>query len=291
MKILKQSSPEDILFIDIETSKEQKILKEGTPLYDSWKYKILHNKDTQHFTEEQIIEEFDEKAALFAEFGKIIVITIGKIKDGVLKLKSYNNIDEVELLQFFCKDINNIVAANKKTTLCGFAIKGFDIPYLMRRCLINQVELPSLIDIGHLKPWEIPVIDLMELWKASGFSPISLINVCVALKILSPKDDIEGKDTSRVYWEEKGGLERITKYCEKDVLSCANIYSRCRYESLIKAQVSDIKEKEVGLLQKAYNTGNLSGEETSKLMKNYSKLSADEKPLADEILTIARKTK
>lgn len=291
MNALKNVNIDDIVFIDIETAQIVPELKKDMPLWDSWDYKVRRDKDTTDFSDETLIALYNQRAALHAEFAKIICISIGKIKDGVLKVKSYSQPEEKDLLIAFGKDIDNIVAANKKTVLAGHAIKVFDLPYIMRRCIVNQLAIPNIIDSSNLKPWEISHLDTAELWKGSGFAPSSLIAIAVSLGIKSPKDDIEGKDTSRVYWQEKTGLERIVTYCEKDILTVANIINRFMYLPLIEAQKSEIKEKQVGLLQKAYNTGSLNGEETSKLMKNYAKLSEEEKPLADEILTIARKTK
>jgi uncharacterized protein YprB with RNaseH-like and TPR domain len=39
------------------------------------------------------------------------------------------------------------------------------------------------------------------------------------------KDDIDGSEVGRVYWKE-GDLDRIARYCRKDVITLARVYQR-----------------------------------------------------------------
>jgi len=289
MKLLKSLDLNDVVFIDIETVAGTKRLEEGTPLWDSWQYKMRHGREP--LGDGDAAQMFAEQAALYAEFGKIVCITIGKIKDDVLKLKSFADHNEAKLLKDFCSTLNNIIAANKKTVLCGHAIKGFDLPWIMRRCIVNQIELPSLIDTAHLKPWETSSIDTMDLWKGTGFNGGSLIAIAVALGLHNPKDDIEGFQTTDVYYNEAAGLERITTYCEKDVLTVANIVRKCRYEPIVSAEFSELKEKRVGVLERIYNTETITKADESEIVKNINSLSAEEQPIAEELMSIVKTKK
>lgn len=49
----------------------------------------------------------------------------------------------------------------------------------------------------------------------------------------SPKEDIEGSMVRKVYYEEDD-LEGIVKYCERDVVSVAQVFLRLRNEDLSK---------------------------------------------------------
>lgn len=294
MYALKQVDLNNVVFIDIETAQLVKPLQPNTPLYDSWEYKMIHSREGKSNPEGlNIIEQFNTDAPLHPEFAKVVCITIGKIKEGVLKLKSFYNHSEKQLLIEFTTALNNITAANKKTVLCGHAIKGFDIPFIMRRCIINQIPLPTLIDIGHLKPWEQTTLDTYELWKAGGFNAGSLINIAVALDLKNPKDDIEGHDVSGVYYaggEGQEALERIKTYCEKDVLTVANIVMRMRYEDLVDCEITtEIKEKKVGLLERAFNTKTLAKEDEKQIVNTLKTLSAGEEIKAKEILDVCIK--
>jgi len=53
------------------------------------------------------------------------------------------------------------------------------------------------------------------------------------LGIPSPKDDISGGQVGDVYWKEKN-LKRISVYCEKDVVTVANIILRFKGLPLLK---------------------------------------------------------
>lgn len=289
MKILKQIDINDVVFIDIETVKAEKQLIQGTPLWEAWQYKNKSGRDP--IGANDIVKSFDEQASLYAEFGKIVCITIGKVKGETLKLKSYAVDDEKQLLSDFAAALEGIVAANKKTILCGHAIKGFDIPWIVRRCIVHQVELPNILDLNHLKPWEMTsILDTMEIWKGGAFNGASLIAIAVALGIANPKDELEGSETSTTYYNEQYGLGKIQAYCEKDVATVAQIFRKCRYEPLLEVELGEIKVKQVGVLNKVFNKGAMAPAEEKEIVANYNKLEADEKVIAKEILE-AVKTK
>lgn len=286
MKILKQLNLDDVLFFDIETVNQVKQLNEGTPLWHSWMYKNKYGREP--LNAEDPIKSYDENAALFPEYAKIACITIGKIKDGVLKLKSYCGEDESALLKNFCKALTDICAANKKTLLSGWAIKGFDLPWIVRRCIVNQIDIPNIIDTGDKKPWEIPHVDLMEFWKGSAFNGTSLIAAAIALGLADPKDELHGYQTTTTYYNDPDGLAKIAAYCEKDVLCVANILLKCRQEPIIKAEVGDIKVKQVGVLNRAFNSGELSAADEKEIVKNLNDLPEDEKEIGKEILNVIK---
>lgn len=294
MKILRNLDLNNVVFIDIETVPIVEQLQEDTPLLNSWDYKVRHNRENEKF-EGTLNESYIKNAALYAEFAKIVCITIGKVKDGMLKLKSYigdpdqDVSQETDLLATFCEDLTKITSANKYTCLAGHAIKGFDIPFIMRRCLVNQVELPSLIDVGHLKPWELTAIDTMDLWKGTGFRSASLLNICTALGIISPKDEMEGQDTYTYYYHHEDGIELIRKYCEKDVLTVANVIRCCRYEPLLKVEKSYINVEKVGLVEKVFN--GKTAKDKQQLVKQISILPMEEQIAAKVILDTVTNTK
>lgn len=289
MKLLKTIDLNDLVFIDIETVRLTDSLEKDSDLYKSWEYKLRYTKENEDIENKPLEISYKQKAALYAEFGKIICITIGKIQDDKIKIKSFYSSDEKELLLGFSKAVDAILSSNKKAILCGHAIKGFDVPYIMRRCLINRVDVPSLVDTSTAKPWDLPLLDINELWKGSGFYGASLLNITTAFGIIpSSKVDMDGSETSDVYYSEKEeGLERIKDYCERDVIAVANLVRVIRNEDLVDRDDSDMKIKKVGPLERTFNTKKLTKEDEKVLTKRYKDIPDEHKKAAKDILDVA----
>ncbi len=173
---------------------------------------------------------YPEKAGIFAEFGKIVCISVGivirdpKTNQLVVRLKSYADDDEAALLKDFSELLNQYYKNPNKHYLCGHNVREFDVPYMCRRLLINQLPLPTLLNIAGKKPWETKyMLDTLELWKFGDYKNYTALKLLMAVFDLpSPKDDIDGSEVGRVYWEEKD-LDRIARYCEKDVLAVVQL--------------------------------------------------------------------
>jgi hypothetical protein len=286
MKILKDLDLNNVVFIDIETVAVVPKLLPNTPLYESWAYKVKYNKEKIEAGEKTYEQMYEEQAQLYPEFAKIVCITIGKIVNGILKLKSYSDHDETVLLKAFNKDMNNMLAANKGIRLCGHFIVGFDIPFILTRCMICQVEPCSLVDIAAQKPWEVTAIDTQTLWKATSIRSASLINIAVALGLDSPKDEMYGYETTKVYYENPEGLARITKYCEKDVLTTANIVRKCRFEEIVSAETSEIKVEKVGTMQTIYNSKKITAAQEKEIIKTLEGMTGEDLNAANTILKV-----
>ncbi|MDH3246341.1 MAG: ribonuclease H-like domain-containing protein, partial [Saprospiraceae bacterium] len=120
---------------------------------------------------------------------------------------------------------------------CGHNIKEFDIPYLCRRMIINSVGLPPMLKLSGKKPWEAKhLIDTMELWKFGDVKNYTSLDLLAAvLEVDTPKDDIDGSQVGPIFWKE-GDLQRIVSYCEKDVLTVAQILLRLKGLPLLTEQ-------------------------------------------------------
>ena len=236
-------SLENILFIDIET----------VPLFPSWAEVPAHwqelwkkKADTLKRNEDETAADIYGRAGIYAEFGKIICISLGFLSysDGQerFRMKSFAGDDEKQLLEEFAELLRK--RFNRDVfRLCGHNVKEFDIPFIARRMIINSVRLPALLDIAGKKPWEIPHLDTMEMWKFGDFkSYTSLTLLASALGIPTPKDDINGSQVYSVYYEEKN-LPRIVTYCQKDVFTVAQILRRFRNEPLLEPDAVLISER------------------------------------------------
>lgn len=223
---------EDILFLDIETvpqyAEYTQAPKEFKEFWDKKSQKIGNDSQTP--------EELFQRAGIYAEFGKIICISAGLIVNKgdqqFFRIKSFANVDERILLTEFA-DMLDKFSSKQQATLCAHNGKEFDFPYIARRMLINGIKLPALLDVAGKKPWEVKFLDTMELWKFGDFKHYTSLNLLAyVFNVPTPKDDIDGSMVADVYYKEKD-LDRIVKYCEKDVLTVAQLFLRYRNQPII----------------------------------------------------------
>lgn len=216
----------DVLFLDVETAPVvHKYSQLDTTMRNMWDSKF-------RFQKEESPEEGYKKAGIYAEFAKIICISVGILTEDKFRVKSFYGDDEKKILTDFAALLNKHYN-NKDKMLCAHNGKEFDFPFMARRMLINGVKLPKLLNIAGKKPWEIHHLDTMELWKFGDYKSYTSLNLLAAIfNIPTPKDDIDGSDVARVYWEEKN-IERIVTYCQKDVLTVAQLLLRFLNQPLI----------------------------------------------------------
>ena len=282
MKILKKYNVEDFIFIDIETACGHREITEDLSLYDAWYYDN-HKKNL----DDNLIDLYYKEASLYAEYGKIVCITIGVIRKGKIFIKSFFDDNEKELLHNFNETVSTLI--NHKTWLVGHAITGFDVPFIMKRCVINEVSVHDLFDVSNLKPWEVKFFDTMTLWKGTGWKNSSLISITSALGLPSPKDEISGKDVSREYWT--GNSDKIVRYCEKDVKSVINIILKFRGDNLSDYTLNVNKENDTkdvkttkSILTHLFEGGKYTPEMRKKLNEFLKKQTPANKKRAIEIL-------
>jgi DNA polymerase elongation subunit (family B) len=232
--MLKKVQLDKVLFLDIETVPQvyqfQDLDEKPKELFEM-KTRFMQNDEKSFET------LYNERGGIYAEFGKIVCISVGFIhstnQGKQLRMKSFYHDDEETLL----KQFKNLLDENYNSPyhiLCGHNAKEFDFPYICRRMLINGIELPETLNIAGKKPWEIAHLDTMELWKFGDFKAYtSLALLCHVFNIPTPKDDISGADVARVYFEDKD-LERIKVYCEKDVVALIQLFLRMRGDALVE---------------------------------------------------------
>jgi len=222
-----------VLFLDIETVPETYRFSDVDPATAH----LFELKNMRYKTDDKTFAQvYDEKAGIYAEFGKIVCISVGFVRSTAtgrqIHIKSYFHDDEETLLRQFIRLLeDNYNTINHR--LCGHNSKEFDIPFLCRRILINGLKLPNVLNLAGKKPWEIQHLDTMELWKFGDYKAYtSLALLCNIFKIPTPKDDISGADVARVYYEEED-LPRIARYCEKDVVALIQLFLRMNGEDMI----------------------------------------------------------
>ena len=225
-----------ILFLDIETVSQKKSYDQlSERMQKLWSHKAEQlNRDNTELTPADIYD----RAGIYAEFGKIVCISVGFFNEQRFRLKSFYGHDEKALLNDFANMLNRYYSA-PDAQLCAHNGKEFDFPYIARRMLVNGIQIPKILQVAGKKPWETNFIDTMELWKFGDYkSYTSLDLLCAILDIPTPKDDINGSEVGRVYWQEND-IERIKTSCQKDVLAIAQLMRRYNYMSLIPEDCVD----------------------------------------------------
>jgi 3'-5' exonuclease len=216
---MSQNDIEKILFLDIETVPvvyNYSDLPEAAR--EMWNKKWQFNKDVTP-------EQQYAKAGIYAEFAKVVCIGLGYYTQGKFNLKTIASDDEKEILSEF-SGLLNLHFNTDKHLLCAHNGKEFDFPFLCRRYIINRLPLPKPLQIQGRKPWEVNLMDTMEMWKFGDYKNLTSLNLLAyVLGIPSPKDDMDGSMVGKTYYEEQN-LARIEAYCKKDVVTLAKVYSR-----------------------------------------------------------------
>ncbi len=232
--MLQKIDLEHILFLDIETVPEESKYSR----LDETKKELWDHKSQYRRAEDVSAEEYYENAGIWAEFGKIICISAGyfhfKGSQRQFRVTSFHG-EEKTLLQEF----NQLLEAHfrhPKYLLCAHNGKEFDFPYMARRMIILGIPVPNKLNLFGKKPWEVPHLDTMELWKFGDYKHYTSLKLMAnILGIPSPKEDIDGSMVRQVYYEEKD-LDRIILYCERDVITVAQVFLRLRNDPLMEDQ-------------------------------------------------------
>jgi uncharacterized protein YprB with RNaseH-like and TPR domain len=231
-----------VLFLDIETVPEFKTFQDLDQVKQKlWEQKSAYKRRFEAKDDKEITaEDYYKNAGIWAEFGKIICISVGYFNFSVhedeyeFRIKSFYGDEEMDILIEFANLLNTYFNSPRQL-ICGHNIKEFDIPYMARRLLIKGIQLPKILNLFGKKPWEVPHLDTLELWKFGDYKHFTYLKLLTEiLGIDSPKDDIDGSQVREVYYEEND-LDRIVKYCEKDVIAVAQVLLRLTGRDLLES--------------------------------------------------------
>ncbi len=230
-------SVENLFFIDIETVS---CCEKYELLTDDWK-ELWTEKISKALPIDTTPEEYyPKRAGIMAEFAKVVCISFGYIKKQngkmQLRIKSIYSENETEILEKFIDTVCQLQENNNKWCFTGHNIKEFDIPFLCRRILVNNISIPDCFNFQAMKPWDVPVMDTLHLWRFGDYKHYTSLKLLAAtLGIPSPKNDIDGSKVGEVYWSEND-LPRIALYCQKDVATVANIILRFKNLPLLSEE-------------------------------------------------------
>ncbi|MCK0130226.1 3'-5' exonuclease [Flavobacteriaceae bacterium F08102] len=226
----------NILFLDIETVPEFATFDE----LSEEKRKLFEQKTAYKRGEDCSVKDQYDQAGIWAEFGKIICISVGYFahltKKRMFRLKSFYGDERKILLDF--KFLLDGFFNKQVHVLCAHNGKEFDFPYIARRMIIHTISLPDKLNLFGKKPWEVPHLDTLELWKFGDYKQYTSLKLLThILGIPSPKQDIDGSQVADVYYKEQA-LERIVQYCERDTVAVAQLV--LRYNQLPLLQNNEI---------------------------------------------------
>lgn len=231
--MLKEIDLRNVLVIDIETVPG---FASFDHLDETWK-ELWSRKMHYHIKDEVTASDIYERAGIYSEFGKIICISAGCFVPNndrySFRLKSFFGDDEKEILKGFSEMLNKNYTGESHY-IAAHNGKEFDYPYIARRCLINGLQIPDMLNNSAKKPWEVRLLDTMEMWKFGDYKNYTSLNLLAAVfGIHSPKDDMDGSKVGTVYWTDKN-VVRIKTYCEKDIVTVAQILLKFKGMELLK---------------------------------------------------------
>lgn len=238
--MLENIKVEDVMFLDIETVPQAPSYALLTPSMQN----LWDKKSKQFRSADQSAGDVYERAGIYSEFGNIICISVGLIREKnpyIFRLKSFYGKDEKALLTEFSGMLTKFTRTNREAVLCAHNGKEFDFPYIARRMIINELVIPEILDNAGKKPWEIKLLDTMDLWKFGDYKNYTSLDLLTSiLGIPTPKDDIDGSMVAGIFYNDDD-LQRIVHYCEKDVLAIARVLLRFMH----LPQISDDKIESV----------------------------------------------
>jgi hypothetical protein len=278
MKVLQNIKTDLIVAIDIETVRladKFEELDEGTQ--SAWEYKNKFEGEIPDY--DKLCELWEKNSALYAEFSKICAVSISFLHEGLLYCREFFGKDEKAILEQLAISLNNMQVKNTAYRLVGHASKYFDYPSLCKRYIINELDIPNVLDTTALKPWEGMNLCTNELWKVGGTGAgSSLQALCNALQIPTSKTDLVGDEVGRAYF--KGELARIGRYCSQDSVATFNIIRKFKKEDIfyfdfVNFVSVDVDNKntekevveELPLLQRIFTTKDLSKDDKEELLQ------------------------
>jgi predicted PolB exonuclease-like 3'-5' exonuclease len=266
MKLLRDIPTKHFVAIDIETVRIVEKYEDLSPEWKSaWEYKNKQSGEVPFF--EELADSWEKTASLYAEFSKICAVSlVFMVSEEKIKYKEIKGEDEVAILTELRVYLQRMAengkpkegefgVSGKEYRLVGHASKYFDFPFLCKRYIINSIQIPTLLDTAHLKPWDSRnICTNQDIWKMGGSGAgSSLQALCTVLQIPTSKNDLVGDEVGKAYYN--GELQRIATYCTQDTIATFNVIRRIKGEKVfsfdevlpVKELVQKVEEEEIVL--------------------------------------------
>jgi hypothetical protein len=222
---IKRINEEKVLFFDLEVVRKNKELDINSKEFELFQKKTRNKETNELLPDNEVVEQYNKRAALKMCYTKIVSIGVGFIKEGEVHIKALEG-DEESILKQFC------AIANSFDYICGANILAYDLPMVavngMRYFDVTESLVDRFLTSGK-KPWNLDrCLDLMDIFKGTHYANTSVDEMCYHFDIESPKTDLDGSMVSEEYWT--NGIEKINKYVKQDVFANINIFKKMRFE-------------------------------------------------------------
>jgi hypothetical protein len=255
--------------MDIEDVRRSKELDINSREFELFRKKTRDRETDKYLPDNEVILEYQKKAALKMCYTKIVCIGVGFIKDGQVHIKSLEGTEE-EVIKQFCTIAQNF------DYMCFSNGIAFDLPMVINngyRYFDVCEVLPDRFITSGKKQWNLDrLIDLQEVFKGTHYYASSLDEMCYHFDLPSPKSDLDGSQVSDEYWN--NGIEKISKYVKQDVFACVNLFKKMRFEQPFEAFIDKNENttvepfvEELPLLQRIYTAKDLSKENKEELLQ------------------------
>jgi len=207
----------------------EELKKNNKPLFDSWsnlsKTKYGFDMNVTHSIAGTMTDEtpicaqkiYEDNAPNYPEYSRIIAITYAKVfvEDNKPKSNIMNFFGEEEhrILEQFMEVLYQLSSDGVQSTpkyfpmLCGHNIINHDIPFLIKRFIINKNKfeikkgLPLILKkCLSAKPWESDIVDTVNVWKFNGYDYISLMLIADFMGLKKTVDLLPNNELSKYYW-------------------------------------------------------------------------------------------
>lgn len=224
-----------LIYCDIETVPMERNYQDLPDKFKAmWRDKKLKNPDFED-VDDNLANSWQEEAALYPEYGKIVCIVIGLYaRTGEFKTYRINWTlgGEKEVIEKFNELLDHDALSSKK--LIAHNGKGFDYPWIIKRALYNNAKIHPQLHIYGKKPWEMELMDSAEIWKMGAYGgpqAATLDSIATCFGLPSPKEEMSGKHVWKFFYNEDGsvseeGIKQIDKYCTNDVISLAQVIAK-----------------------------------------------------------------
>lgn len=230
------------LFFDIETVPEYKSFQdffEANPkkaeIWVSKQHKMIIEKYPE-FAGADPADTYWERAALYAEFNRIVAITLGAHGSRTApQTNTFYGTDEKSIVEKAIKMIDTLVnpVTRSNTRLWGYYSNRFDVPQLYKKVLMYKLQLPLCFNFYSLKPWETQCKDVYDIWNVMQSERIGSLDLLTSLfNLESPKEDMDGSMVKYSYYHDNDVI-KIAEYCNRDVIGTINVLrSMCALEEI-----------------------------------------------------------
>lgn len=285
---IKKVNQERILFMDIEDVRRSKELDINSREFELFRKKT-RNRDTDEFLpNDEVVLNYQKKAALKMCYTKIVCIGVGFIKEGEVHIKSLEGTEE-EVIKQFCSIATNF------DYMCFSNGIAFDLPMVINngyRYFDVCEILPDRFITSGKKQWNLDrLLDLQEIFKGTHYYASSLDEMCYHFDLPSPKSDLDGSKVSDEYWN--NGIEKISKYVKQDVFACVNLFKKMRFEETFESFIDknlitslEPFTEELPILQKIYRAASIDEKTKESLTTIFKKkkLTKKYKTIVEDIL-------